>query len=360
MKGSAARAVAVVAAIAAMAGSRTDAQQAQPPSPPGYVETVNVASVLVDARVLDDRGLALRGLRADDFSVHIDGRPARVQSLSWTGTSETAARPGASPGIPEFVPRPPGRLIVMLFQRSLEGTRAWGMMRMLELSRHIIEDLSPDDRVAILTFDTRLRLWSDFTADRARLSLVLERGILFEDASPEGTTDPAGPSIAAELKPSLASRTRSVEKALTAIADALRPLPGAKSLLFYCHSLGRLSVQSNAVSMEKSYEGAKRALLAARTSVFSLDVVKADGHSLDIGLQTIAEDTGGYFLRTFQNPEGAIRSVSESMSGYYSLFVERPNTSGQAHRITVELVSRKGLVFARSSYVDPPASDRKQ
>ena len=43
---------------------------------PRYVERVDVARVIVDARVLDDGGSPITGLTAEDFKVTIDGSSA--------------------------------------------------------------------------------------------------------------------------------------------------------------------------------------------------------------------------------------------------------------------------------------------
>src|SRR5207244_24180 len=56
-----------------------------PQRPPGFSERVDVARIIVDARVVDADGGPMLGLRADDFRVKIDGKPARVDSAAWIG-----------------------------------------------------------------------------------------------------------------------------------------------------------------------------------------------------------------------------------------------------------------------------------
>src|SRR2546426_203480 len=62
-----------------------------PQRPPGYAERVDVARIIVDARVVDAAGSAVIGLGADDFTVTIDGKPARVESALWVGVGEPRA-----------------------------------------------------------------------------------------------------------------------------------------------------------------------------------------------------------------------------------------------------------------------------
>jgi hypothetical protein len=68
---------AVACAVAlALSQSATAGQQ------PRFREHVDVRRLLIDVRVLDDRGRAVLGLDAGDFRVRIDGRPARGALLS--------------------------------------------------------------------------------------------------------------------------------------------------------------------------------------------------------------------------------------------------------------------------------------
>ena len=65
--------VAIAAIATVISGVGIGAQQA-----PRFVERVDVARVIIDARVLDDRGNPVPGLTAGDFKVSIDGTTARV------------------------------------------------------------------------------------------------------------------------------------------------------------------------------------------------------------------------------------------------------------------------------------------
>src|SRR4051812_49886180 len=52
-------------------------------------ERITVERIIVDTRVTDDRGNPITGLKASDFRVRIDGKPAMVESSEWI--PETAA-----------------------------------------------------------------------------------------------------------------------------------------------------------------------------------------------------------------------------------------------------------------------------
>lgn len=318
---------------------------------PRFGERVDVARVIVDARVLDDHDDPIVGLTADDFLVTIDGKPARIDSATWVGARDPALEAApldSTSSLGVGVPAGRERLIVFLFQKSMDPWRIVGLLRMLLQSRTFLNTLTPNDRVAVLSFDSHLKIWSDFTNDREYLDRIFAHGILFE--RPPAVTESRGPSLVERLAPEQGRRTYGIERALELIGDALEPLPGSKSLILIGHGFGRFSRGS--VSMENAYGPARHALVAARTSVFSLDVTQADYHSLEVGLQLISEQTGGFFLRTHIFPELAMKRLSGALAGYYVLFVEKPASRRPTHDIDVRLRTRHGRVYATSGYAE--------
>jgi VWFA-related protein len=329
-----------------VAASSPGAQQ----PPPRFGEHVDVARVMLDARVLDDRGDPLRGLTADDFKVRIDGKSVRVDSATWVG--EAATGPSSSPAV-ELAPSEPlpaGRLVVFLFQKDLEPSRIVGLMRMLFKSRRFLEGLTPNDRVAVLSFDSHLQIWTDFTADRERLDRVLAHDVLFERAPPLQAS--STPSLLEHITPARGRKTYEIEHALELIGEALEPLQGAKSLVLIGHGFGRLT--RGFVMMENRFDEACQALVTARTSVFSLDVTDADYHSLEAGLQLVSEASGGFYERTHIFPDLAMQRLSAALAGYYVLFVERPARQRAVHDVDIKLAHRDGRVLAATQYSERP------
>jgi hypothetical protein len=104
--------------------------------------------------------------------------------------------------------------------------------------------------------------------------------------------------------------------------------------------------------MEPSYDKARDALLAARVTVFAIDVTQADYHSLQEGLETVAEDTGGFYASSFLFPGVAMQHLERALTGHYVLVVENPLKRPGRHRLDVDLVGRRGQVFARRTFVD--------
>jgi VWFA-related protein len=306
-----------------------------------YTEQVDVERVLVDVRVLDNEGLPVLGLGADDFSVKIGGKPVPIESTMWVGNDRSDDVSAAADDVRQ------GRLIIFLFQKDFDSSRLRGLMRMLIESQSFIDELTPRDRVAVLSFDSQLKIWLDFTSDRDAVRRVLQRGILFEDSPTVPDTSSAA-SLAARLDRATASKTHTIEKALHRIADAVHDLPGSKSIVLIGHGFGRLGWTG--VTMDHGYEDARDALMAARASVFSLDVTNADYHSLDAGLQLVSRETGGFFARTHLFTGQAMNRLTSVLAGYYVLFLEQPKVGPGVHDVHVRLTRRQGTVLARDSY----------
>jgi VWFA-related protein len=343
------RRVARLIVIAVLAGSA--AARAQVPQ---VVERVEVSRVVVDLHVLADDGRPIRGLTATDLRVTVDGRPVRIDSLRWTtgsvalGASAGTSRAGAPPA-PEGES---GRLLLLLFQKDLERSRIEGLMPMLRRAEGLVATLGPADRIAVASFDAHLELWSDFTTDRAAVRAILTRSILFAGRSGDiAVGDP--PLLSSVFDREAGRKAGSMEQALVVVGRALAAIPGPKAVVLVGHGFGRISggsLQSSIVSFEAEYVEARRLLTSARATVYCLDVTRADSHTLETGLMSVAEDTGGFFVRTNWFPGQAVSRLGEALSGHYELSFEKPDLPSGEHVIRVELVGRKGVVFARRTY----------
>ncbi|MGE5362130.1 MAG: VWA domain-containing protein [Bacteroidales bacterium] len=312
---------------------------------------VDVARILVDTHVVDAAGSPILGLTAADFAVRIDGRPARVEHARWVASESEAPPPSTN----ATDARPngrwtesSGRLIVLVFQRSMEPSRLAGLVRMQAKAARFIGTLGARDRVAIVWFDSHLKLAADFTSDRAALArLVLESTRWTTPGPLEGGTDP---SLASLLDYKAADHAASVEQGLLVLAHALSRLPGPKITILFGWGFGRLI--GGSVQLDADYAHARTALVAARTSVFSVDVTDAASHSLEVGLRLLAEGTGGDYVRTNDFADAAFDRVARIVAGQYELAVEPPVLMHGDHTIDVQVPRRHATVFARKGYTD--------
>ena len=319
-------------------------------------ERVDVARVLVDVRVTDAHGRPILGLGTGDFEVALEGRPARIEWAEWVGegarpgTDASSTEPAQTAALTER-----GRLLVFFFQKDFSTNRIEGTLRMMREATRFVARLGPDDRAAVVVFDSRLRLLADFTGDRKRLQTLLSTGIL-SAAQPEIPVDAEGLRWNEEA----ARRAASPEQALEVLAQALAPIPRAKSLVLFGFGFGdfrapTVDLQHSYAALDDRYQAARTAMIRARVTVFALDVTQADFHTLETGLMTVADDTGGFYSRTHDFPATAMSRLERALEGHYVLAVERPartGTIGRRHEISVSTRARGARVHARRYYID--------
>jgi len=328
-------------AFAAQAG--TGAAQQSPYRLPG----VEASRVVLEVRVTDPGGRPLPGLTPEDFRLEVDGRSAALESAVWVAEAPNVARV-LPPALSSNAALSSGRLVVLLFQKDFEGSRLRGLLKALGQAKELLAPLSPRDRVAVLTFDTHLRLHLDFTADLDAVTRVLDESVLLRWPGPLAPSAP--PSLAAHLDGEDARGAASPEQALLALGRALLPLPGAKTVLLFGYGLGQLS--GGTVVLDHDYDAARATLDRARAAVFCLDVTEAAWHSLEVGLQQIAEDTGGQYFKVHENAGAALSRVAAALAGHYVLTFERPEGRRGEHRVRLSLARRRGTVLTRTRYVD--------
>ena len=313
-------------------------------------EHVEVQRVLLDVRAVDSRGNPILGLGPEDFLVSVDGRPAALESVEWVSgtqpyaeglTPEQAASVGAEPA-------PQGRLIVYFFQTDFAGVRLSGLMHMKARAIRLLNTLTPGDRVAVVSFDSHLKLRQDFTDDSKKLSRAIHDAILF-GKEPEAAPGPF-PSLARSFDQAAAKAAAEPETGLLVTARALEALPGAKSLVYFGWGLGHLSRPW--VVMGRDYGAARAALARGHVTVFAIDVTDADFHDLEEGLEQVAADTGGFYAKTNLFPGQAITRLEGAFAGHYVLVVVKPDLAHGEHAVAVELARQRGTVLVKPSFED--------
>jgi len=161
--------------------------------------------------------------------------------------------------------------------------------------------------------------------------------------------DPSNPSLTEYFDIEEGKDAASMARALELIGEALQPIPGTKSLVFFGYGLGQMSA-GHRVTIDDGYRKAMEALSAARTSVFSLDVTDADYHSLAIGLRAVAEDTGGFYVKTHLFPDSAMKRLVHVISSYYELSIIPPPDLKDEYTIKVSVKRPKTDVYVRQDH----------
>jgi VWFA-related protein len=294
---------------------------------------IEVRRIITEVRVVEHDGTPVLGLGPEDFRVTVDGTRAEVESVDWIGEFRPVdASPPPDDAVgptvdeaPESDARQDGRLIVLLYHRDMDPSRTSGLMRFDSHVIDFVQGLSPSDRVAVAVMGSHLQLHSDFTNDFDSLAKQLT---IIDVLQNRGTLDDGrNPSIARHFDFQRAKRAVSITEALEIVAESLVPLPGTKAVVLIGWGAGTFHGKSGTVRMEKPYHGALMALQEAHTSVFTLDITSADRHSLEIGLQWIAADTGGFYMRTHLFPEVAAAKLARTLTGHYLLTLIPPEAS---------------------------------
>ena len=325
-------------------------------------ESITVARILLDARVTDYHGDAILGLEPSDFEVRLGGKKVEVLSATWVSenlSSRAESRDpliglesGASAGDPSTsLGMTEGRLFVFFIQtdfgRSTERIR--GQMHFFKYAEELLEMLEPEDRVAVFSFDSHLKFRLDFTSDKEQIIAAMRDAITIND--PPWPPIVPNPAVASRLDREEMKKAPDSEAALTIVGNALRHIPGPKSLMLMGWGLGEMTTAG--VSMKWRYKFARRALDAARVTIFALDTTFADYHSLEAGLGKAAEDTGGFYAKTHIFPKLALERLRRTLAGHYELELRRPDALKPGTHELIVRVKRRGVyVLAPSSWMD--------
>ena len=314
-----------------------------------FGETIEVQVSSLVTRVVDSYGEPIRGLAAEDFRVRLGRQEATVLAADWVDLTHPAPAPMAGvrrndriaslPTIPTQLTEPP--LILFFVQAGLDSSYTRGAMRFHLVVDELLASLPPGSKIAVVSYDSQLRLRLDFTTDKDRILEALERSIRFGGMGTERRR-PA-PSMAAALDFRAAKKAGTPEEGLQVAAEALGTFSGEKSLLYLGWGLGRFG--RGGVRMTPDYEPARAALRDADVTVFVLDTTDADFHSLEVGLEQVARDTGGTYEKTNQFPKRAAQRLGRTLSGYYVLSVDRSGLDANRKRWRVELRDQPGTVL---------------
>ncbi len=319
-------------------------QQENPPEKT-FEGEIDVALSTMVIRVVDSWGQPILGLKPEDLRVRVGKQEVPVVALDWISDNAILDPPSEDdPTELRLEPVPvPGRLVVIFVQADLNPTRISGQLRLRRYTRELLGTLHAHDRVAVVSFDSHLKLWQDFEQDMDATHEAIDQAMFYSREPDVAVSEPF--SLARHFDFAAAREAASPERALELMARALEPLPGEKTVIFLGWGIGRFG--STGVRMTPDYRPAVSALADAHASVFVLDVTSADYHSLEVGLEGVAEATGGVYFKTFRLPGLATRILARTISGYYVLTLDRGALEDKDGQVRVDLRRRNGTVLAR-------------
>ena len=337
-----------------LSGSALIAQQ---PAQPAFGERVDVNAVLVDAIVTDSRGNQILGLDKNDFIVAENGVPQTVDSLDYFTTRKLLnAKETSAPFKVEQVREE--RYIVFFFDKPEAGV----LFDRLALARSGVSDfinrhMTEGDKVAIVGHDVRLEVYSDFTSDKKQLRRALDEVARFS----RGITKPAGdtPSILSNVNADvMMSRTGTVYEAVTALAEALKPIRARKNLVIFSpgiHEPGEEVRGGILLNRSRYYQPMIDALNASNVTVYAMNLLENAPTEpvYHQTLESMSQETNGDYYRYAVTFKPALDNVARASAGYYLLTYRTQKPKGE-HGFQKVAVSVKNhpefRVAARAGY----------
>ncbi len=290
--------VATVLAAAAVHGALV--AQTTPPGVLGVAPPSGVFSV--DVVVLDRDGRGVSGLRADDFTLSVDGRTVPIVSFAGPGVP-TADQEGVPPivvGAASPAPAPDGATAPAPAERAAGGRSTLAVFldeaSLSAAARERALDALAAEAARSLVPGDRLMIAAGHGSD---VDLLLP-----PSSEPEAI---AAGFAAARARPALSTRGSELRQLLSAIANAANPN-------------GESAVESRLGSTERDATLAEIRQYAARRQRESLDTVAALGRLVDAlggvdGRRAVVVVSGGLSSRPAQGPIGAWVNRFQSSAG---------------------------------------------
>ncbi len=340
----------------------TAALAQQPPAnekiqPAPFGEKVEVNAVLIDAVITDSHGDQILGLDKNDFLVSEDGVPQAIDSMDYFTTRRLLNSTEAN--APFKVEQVHEQRYVVFFFDKPEGA---GLFSRIALARTAVNnflanEMTENDKVAIVGHDVRLKVYSDFTSNRKQLSHALDDVARFGLGIMNPTVDGDSPSILRNInRDAMMSKTGTTYEALTELADALQPVRARKNLVLFSPGIrepGELVRDGILMNRSRYYEPMIEALNEANVTVYAMNLFQ-DAPSAPVfhqTLESLTQETNGEYYRYTNNFTNAMKQVAKASAGYY-LLTYRTNKTGRGYqKVSVSVRNHPEFrVAARAGY----------
>lgn len=358
--------------------------------------------VTLDVTAVDKDGKPVRGLKASDFVVTLDGQPRSVQAVDFIefgsppGTSAPAPAAPAAPEVPAApaAPGAPGRerrVVVLLFDDQ-SITPLTGRSLTVAANR-TIDQFGPDDLIGVTSVGGMLPTVNP-TTDRAAVKAAIAKMIGRADVSAtppfyispleaveidRGLTEDTLIAVAGRECPlhnmdgqmlsacaamiaglsrgyatDLRYRAAQQMEAYKLILSAVKPFKGAKVVITLSGGVptmadyAMLPRQLEPITREAAESGVRFYGLAEETDMISMDAVpeqtRARAQSdrvLFDGLATVASAAGGEAFHVIGQADRFFTRIEAETSAIYRLGIEAPPTATSARYLNAK-VSVKG------------------
>jgi VWFA-related protein len=269
---------------------------------------MDVDVVTIDVAVVDNRGQFIPGIPAGNFRILEDNVPQKIRKVDMGEAPLTIA-------------------MVIEFSNRFQQYYSYAWFQTLQLSWGFASTLKPEDYAAVVAYDMRTEILTDFTTDKSKIREGLDR-----------------------LKIAAFSEANMFD-AITDTADRMSEIEGRKAILLIASGIDTFSKLTYDKTRKKLQEAGvpiysiglmqmQRQMAEARgmSGPMQLDFLQADNE-----LRTFAKETGGraYFPK-FEGEYGQIfQELHQALRNQYVLTYQPSNTrhDGAFRKIKVELVN---------------------
>ena len=274
---------------------------------PDFKVDLNVVSV--DVAVLDNKGRFIPNIPREHFRILEDNVPQQVTNFARGEAPMTVCM------VIEFS---------NLFQQYY--TESW--YQTLQASYGFLETLKPEDYVAIVAYDMRPEILSDFSMDKRKAQEAMQR-----------------------LRIAAFSESNMFD-AITEMAERMKDIEGRKAMVLIASGMDTFS--------KLTFDKTRKILQEAAVPIYAVGLMQAlreyydargamgaiqrlDFLQADNQMRTFSKETGGqsFFPRFYGEFPSIYRAIHESLRNQYSLGYAPSNTAkdGKFRKIKVELVN---------------------
>lgn len=334
-------------------------QPQQKPSPQPFGERVDVNLVQLDAIVTDSRGNQMLGLGKDDFIVTENGMALPVDSVDYFTNRRLINAPESAAAFKVERVHDERYLIFFFDKVTSDFASQAEMIRARNDAFRFLDDrLRPEDRVAIVGHDVRLKVYSDFTSDKARIRRALNDATAYGLGIRSKDSSGTGPSLLANMDiDRMINKTGSVYEALDLLGDALRPIHARKDIVIFSNGIigPDEEVRGNIVmTRSRYYDPMIESLNSADVTLYPVSLQSGinEPEFVHQNLSTMASDTNGRYYRLHTSYISPLQQIEKQTAGYYLISYytkKRPGEHG-FQKVNVALRNPEFKVSARSGY----------
>jgi VWFA-related protein len=326
-----------------------------------FGEKVDVNLVQLDAIVTDLRGNQMLGLGKDDFVVRENGQPLPVDSVDYFTNRRLINAPESTAAF-KVERVHDERYLIFFFDKVMSDAGSLGEMirARSDVNRFLGDRLRPEDRIAVVGHDVRLKVYTDFTNDKAQIRRALNDATAYGLGirSKDGATS-SGPSLLRNMDfDRMINQTGTVYEALDLLGDALRPIRARKDVVLFSNGIvGPDEEVRGGMVMSRSryYDPMIESLNSADVTLYPISLQSGFDvpEFVHQNLASMASDTNGQYYRLHTSYISPLRQIEKQTAGYYLISYytkKRPGERG-FQKVNVALRNPEFKVSARSGYL---------